>query len=128
MLGTFELALEKLYPSIIEQPEKQVKIDYGEKFKLLKEVWNNYQKSKTYALVKDNAKKTWIRATSALVPFVGNAIGIALTVNITSNEKLQALRNEFMIAYVCPKCNGFVGELPYENLVKQGKCKYCKVK
>ncbi len=126
-LGNFLLQVEKLYPSPNLQVEEIKELDHTEKFKLLKEVWENYQLSKNHALNQDNTKKTWIRATSALVPFVGNAIGIALTVRITSHEKLQALRNEFMVSYLCPRCNGFLGELPYESLQKQEKCKYCKV-
>lgn len=127
-LGNFPLQLEKLYPSPSPQQNPSVKgSDYTEKFKLLKEVWDNYQHSRTYVLNRDSKKKSLIRAASALVPFVGNAIGIALTANITPHEKLQALENEFMVSYLCPKCSKFLGKLPYESLEKQEKCKFCKV-
>lgn len=126
-LGNFPLRLEKIYPPPRPEGRPATELDYAEKFKLLEDVWENYQQAKIHVTNQDNIKKTWIRATSALVPFVGNAIGIALTSKIAPHEKLQALRNDFMISYLCPKCNGFLGELPYEILKKQEKCKYCKI-
>ena len=123
-LGAFIFKLEKLYPSISDPP----KDEFVEQFKLLEEVWDNYQQSKALIITKDNTKKTWIRAASILIPFVGNAIGMALTANITPYEKMQALRNKFMVSYLCPKCKVFLGEFPYKGLKKQAQCRYCKVK
>ena len=77
-------------------------------------------------LQKDNAKKTWTRAAFALIPFVGGAIGIAFTAGMTPHEKLTVLKNEFMVAYTCPKCKNFLGEVPFEALNKQAKCRFCK--
>lgn len=129
-LGSFTLQLEKLYPHLRQapQPEGDSAVDYTEKFRELKEVWDNYQEAKIQIMNKDMIKKELIRAGLSLIPFTGNAIGIMLTLNISPQEKLQALRNEFIGSYQCPKCGTYLGELPHEVLAKQGSCKNCKVK
>ena len=132
-LGDFTLRLEKLYPYLRQasqapRPEGDPAVDYTEKFRELKEVWDHYQQAKTKIVNKDMTKKGLIRAGLSLIPFAGHAIGIVLTSKISPHEKLQALRNEFTLSYLCPKCSVFLGEFPHEVLAKQGSCRYCKVK
>ena len=129
-LGSFTLQLEKLYPHLRQasQPQADPAVDYTEKFRELKEVWDTYQQAKTQIVNKDMTKKGLIRAGLSLIPFAGHAIGIMLTSKISPHEKIQALRNEFTISYLCPKCRNFLGEFPHEVLAKQGACRHCKVK
>ena len=138
-LGNFTLQLEKIYPHLRQAPQPQADPapkgqasqdkDFSAEFAVLKEVWDNYQQAKTQVVNKDMTKKELIRAGLGLIiPFAGHAIGIMLTSKISPQEKLQALRNEFTISYLCPKCQVFLGEVPHEALAKHGSCKYCKVK
>lgn len=132
-LGDFTLRLEKLYPHLRQapqapQPKGDPAVDYTEKFRELKEVWDSYQQAKTQIVNKDMTKKGIIRAGLSFIPFAGHAIGIMLTSKISPHEKLQALRNEFTNSYLCPKCRTPLGEFPHEVLAKQGSCRYCKVK
>lgn len=43
-------------------------------------------------------------------------------------EKMAAIKKQFMIDYVCPKCGEFLGNNPFETLRNQGECKRCKTK
>lgn len=125
LLGRFELSLEEVFASkslderIAEQPPEPV-------FEDLKQVWEDYEKGKMMILQKVNAKKTWTRAAFSLIPFVGSAIGLALTAKITPHELLTVLKNEFMYAYTCPNCSHFLGEIPFQSIEKQGKCRSCR--
>ena len=128
-LGSFTLHLEKLYPHLKPPaplgpaPQK----DFSAEFGALKEVWDNYQQAKIQIFNNDMAKRL-IGAGLSLIPYFGHAIGMVLTASISSEEKLQALRNEFMISYLCPKCYAYLEEVPHEALAKKGTCGYCKVK
>lgn len=125
-LGSFKLKLEKIYPSLKKKEEEIPKTDYVKEFSKLEQVWNTYQKDKLTIVSKDQGKKTMLRAGLAAIPFVGMAIGTALAGSFNPHERLQILKNEFMIAYLCPKCLNFLGELPFELLKKQSKCRFCK--
>ena len=41
-------------------------------------------------------------------------------------ERLNNLREQFLIDYVCPNCGQDFGERPWENIKRQGKCRACK--
>ncbi|MCL2726944.1 MAG: FHA domain-containing protein [Bacteroidales bacterium] len=41
-------------------------------------------------------------------------------------ERLNDLRERFLIDYVCPDCGNDFGERPWENIKRQGKCKACQ--
>ena len=121
VLGNYKLLLTKIY--------KPPPPDYTQRFQNLKGIWETYQEAINKVKNRDTLKKTWIRGGLALIPFVGHAIGIVATGHINPTEKLQVLRNEFKTAYLCPnpKCHQFLGEMPFETLEKQGKCRFCKV-
>jgi DNA-directed RNA polymerase subunit RPC12/RpoP len=41
-------------------------------------------------------------------------------------ERMNNLREQFMMDYVCPNCGQEFGERPWENIKKQGKCRACQ--
>ena len=41
-------------------------------------------------------------------------------------EHLNNLREQFLINYVCPNCKHSFGEIPWEVIKNQGKCKACQ--
>ena len=41
-------------------------------------------------------------------------------------ERLNDLRECFLIEYVCPNCGQDFGERPWENIKRQGKCRTCQ--
>lgn len=44
-------------------------------------------------------------------------------------DEQYELNKQFQIKYVCPKCGSFFGQTkPYEALLNQGQCPYCKSK
>jgi len=44
------------------------------------------------------------------------------------NIKMNDLHKEFRKKYVCPKCGHFMGKDPYDVLIQNEGCKYCKSK
>lgn len=44
------------------------------------------------------------------------------------DRKLNNLGKEFRRNYVCPKCHRFIGNTPYDVLVQNDACQYCKTK
>ncbi len=104
-------------------------IEFTEKFFLLKEVYEKYQNDKKKKLSGSAWKKTGFRAALALIPLVGNALGImASGNNAKQREELMALNDQFKIDYVCPKCKMFLGDLPWQGIKNQKKCRACKTK
>lgn len=41
-------------------------------------------------------------------------------------EKMEALKKQFQIDYVCPSCGAYLGDLPFETIRNQKKCNKCK--
>jgi len=41
-------------------------------------------------------------------------------------EHLNSLREQFLIKFVCPNCKHSFGEMPWEVIKNQGKCKACQ--
>lgn len=41
-------------------------------------------------------------------------------------EKMEALKKQFQIDYVCPNCGTYLGDLPFETIRNQKKCNKCK--
>lgn len=42
-------------------------------------------------------------------------------------EKLEALKKQYQIDYVCPNCGAYLGDLPFETILNQKKCNKCKI-
>ena len=104
-------------------------IEFTEKFFALKEVYKKYQNDKKKIVSGSAWKKTGFRALLALIPFVGNALGImASGTNEKQQDALMALSDQFKIDYVCPNCKMFLGDLPWQGIKNQGKCRACKTK
>jgi len=41
-------------------------------------------------------------------------------------ERLNDLRERFLVEYICPNCGHDFGERPWENIKRQGMCKACQ--
>ena len=41
-------------------------------------------------------------------------------------ERINDLREQFLVDYVCPNCGQDFGERPWENIKRQGKCRACQ--
>lgn len=61
---------------------------------------------------------------SLLIAIIAPTIGIFLGARQAAKTpaQLQALADRFKTDYVCPKCNTFLGEIPWESLVKKKAC------
>lgn len=99
-----------------------------EAFLMLENIYEQYKKDKRRIERGGGLKKTGFRAALALIPFVGNAIGIMAGGAIDSRKRLDELNEKFRIEYVCPKCYKHFGQEPFENIKKRGFCFYCKTK
>lgn len=42
--------------------------------------------------------------------------------------KMEAVKRQFKIDYVCPTCGAYLEDLPFETLRNQGMCRKCKTK
>lgn len=100
-------------------------LDFSEPFAQLADVYAQYEQTRRQIRNGVLIRQTAIRAGLALIPFIGNAIAIAVCAGITDEEKLMALDKEFKINYVCPNCKNFLGYLPFEAVAARKKC-YCK--
>ncbi len=98
------------------------------KFEKLKIVYDQYKKDKKKIQRGGGLKKTGVRAALALIPILGNAIGIMMGEVLDVNKDLEELNENFKKDYVCPNCYKFFGIEPYENIEKRGYCYYCKTK
>lgn len=103
--------------------------DIADQFLKLKTVYENYIKQKRKIIQGNQVKSTGLRAGLSLIPFVGVALG-TLAQGATGNVqlKIMELDERFKCDYVCPACNRFLGNEPWENLNKRGSCHYCKAK
>lgn len=104
------------------------RVQISEAFLKLEAVYEKYKADKKKLERGDGLRKTGLRAGLALIPFVGNAIGIMAGSTIDNKGKLDDLNEKFKTEYVCPKCYKFFGFEPYENIKKRGFCFYCKTK
>lgn len=137
-LGKFDLKLSDVFVR-------------NEKFERLSEIWEKYSKEKL-AIQKKYYKKNFMRSVPAyllaVVGFVCNIlpsfdeyrvyvaiVGIVLVGIIAMMsyksvgqypEEMEALKQQFKIDYVCPKCNRYLGEVPFKGLRNQRICNLCK--
>ena len=100
--------------------------DYTIEFAKLADIYEHYEQTKQQIKKGVTFKQTAVRAGFSLLPFVGNAIAIAVCATINEDEKLNALEKEFKINYVCPKCKTFLGYLPFEAVAAKKSCMSCK--
>ncbi len=134
LLGNFELdirfLLNKLdsdtYTKKINYDDLQKQIEINKQFLRLEQIYEQYKKDKQKLRRGSGLKKTGVRAGLALIPFVGNAIGIMAGGSMDSSKEMDDLNEQFKKDYVCPKCFHFLGFEPFENHQKRGYCFYCK--
>lgn len=145
--------LQKNAPKHIKTDES----DFVEEFARLKEIYDNYQKTRIRINKNHQLKTSIIRAVFTFAPLVifkviissmdpadqagfasnfivfsvlGSTIGVAATGNMSPIEKISQLDEEFKVKYVCPnpKCRRPLGMVPWTNYYNQGLCGFCKAK
>ena len=127
---------------------------YEREFRKLKAVYKRYKEDEA-AIQKEINMTNFLRTLpmilmsmislgTACIPDIGNLprviigiIGLGLSVfsvvklyngSVNNPDKFNALKDQLMIDYVCPKCGHFLGFVPFENLENRSKCDYCKCK
>ncbi len=105
---------------------KQIKIE--KEIIKLENIYEKYRKDKRKIERGGGLKKTGLRAILALIPFIGNALGIMFGQTIDTKKHMDELNEQYKKDYVCPKCFKFFGFEPFENIKKRGYCGYCKTK
>jgi DNA-directed RNA polymerase subunit RPC12/RpoP len=113
--------------------------EFRDNFLALKQVYENYQKEKIKIQANSQTKRMLKQSLPMMamraVPIVGGllsagagAIGSRMAAKDIEPmlEKMNALREQFMLDYVCPNCNREFGERPWENIKRQGKCPACQ--
>lgn len=123
--------------------------DYSEEFASLKKVYDEYINARIRIQSNNQFKIRLFQSLPFAIPgIVGIALGFwgngtpqlfglslslaicAPTVGIYLGAKqsakipklLQDISNQFKIAYVCPKCGTFLGEIPWESLRNKKQC------
>ena len=129
--------------------------DYSEEFGKLKEIYKTYTEAKVKIQSSNQLKTRLFQSLPFALPgvigvtigFLGKGspemFGISLFITILAPTigiylgakqaskvplQLQILADNFKINYVCPKCGAFLGEIPWESLVKKKQCPACKAK
>lgn len=95
-------------------------------FEKLEAIYQQYVEDKKKLRRKAAYKNSGIRAGLALIPIVGTSLAMLSSSTDKTAEKQIDLTEQFKLDYVCPKCNNFLGDIPFENLRKRGTCNYCK--
>jgi DNA-directed RNA polymerase subunit RPC12/RpoP len=146
----YELKLDKVL-NLLPMSDKE----FAEKFLKLKDVYEKYQKTKVKIQSESQASMMMKRTIPMAVPsllmvviglvipndsakYILSSLGGILSavamiiggVGASKSmaklpERLAALREQFMLDYVCPACGREYGERPWENIKRQGKCPYC---
>lgn len=119
----------------------------------LKKVWDDYENHKLDQTIADRRFNS-LRSATGLITMAAIALSIltgrqnawfialyafAIIISIgftikayrdASNipQKQKQLYDEFQKDYVCPHCNHFLGNLPYNILEQNDQCPYCKTK
>ena len=119
----------------------------------LQEIWNEYEQQNIKLQIKER-KFNAIRSTTGLITMLAIALSlftgrqshwylvlyaIAIVASIVlfikayrDSTKVPQQRNDlskqFQRDYVCPKCGHFLGNQPYDILVQNHQCPYCRVK
>lgn len=120
------LSYDELLKKHVEREEQERIYD---DFLKLEDVYNNYIADKKKMIRRETGKRSGIGAGLALIPVVGIALSqLSRTVGPGMQEKMLELDETFKTQYTCPKCSRFLGNQPFVNLQKIGKCAYCKAK
>lgn len=119
----------------------------------LETVWNNFE-SRNISLQIAERKFNTLRSTTGLITMVAIALsiatggkshwyillyGVAIVVSVIFfvksyldsskvPQKRQEMNRAFQREYVCPHCGHFLGNQPYDILVQNDHCPYCKAK
>lgn len=117
----------------------------------LKKVWEDYE-AQNLKIQIQAGKFNSLRSATGLITMVAIALsiasggrnrwylvlyGIAIVVSLVFfvkayrdssklPQKRQELNKKFQRDYVCPHCGHFMGNQPYDILVQNGSCPYCK--
>jgi hypothetical protein len=114
------------------QAHKREALELYNEFAELELVWNAYQESIKKIQKQDKFKRAGIFLTVGLVPFIGSALAIGLSGFLTNPEKMQALRDEFKMNWICPntKCKRYFPVTDSWEIVreKHTECPVCKAK
>ena len=119
----------------------------------LETVWNDFE-SRNISLQIAERKFNTLRSTTGLITMVAIALsiatggkshwyillyGVAIVVSVIFfvksyldsskvTQKRQEMNRAFQREYVCPHCGHFLGNQPYDILVQNDHCSYCKTK
>ncbi len=123
--GMSYASLQAQKQTLLEKLKESLTI--SEEFKKREKTYEDYKQAKRKVRLKFMGKSTGMRAGLALIPLVGNSLGVlAAGSNQKMQDALEDLTEQFKKEYTCPKCYKFLGDEPYENLEKRGYCFYCK--
>lgn len=121
--------------------------------KKLKMVWDEYESHKLDQTIADRRFNS-LRSATGLVTMAAIALSIltgrqnawfialyafAIIISIVFTikayrdasavpQKQKQLADEFQKDYICPHCNHFLGNMPYNILEQNDQCPYCKTK
>ncbi len=153
-----KLNLSKIFNISEPPPEdKKDKLDYIKEFAALEKVWNDYQRNRIEITKKHNLKTSLIRGGFTLAPLVifnlikytvemtpeamaafsqqylvfailGSTLAVVATGNMSPQEKITQLDEDFKVRYVCPnkECSRQLGNVPWKTFQSPGKCPACK--
>ena len=106
-------------------------LDFREEFIELARIHEMYMNTREAIQTKDPIKQAWVRSACGLIPILGVPVGQLLAAHfINIPEKLLTLDKEFKRTYVCPNpdCGEFLGNVPFNDLIKRKQCRTCKAK
>lgn len=134
VLGRYLLDLSQIFKKKLQEQQVLGKSDanYTEEFAKLSAVYDQYRAGRLAVRNGSNLKKGVFGAVITVIgnvvfPGFGTIVGsIVRSTYADPEEKLAAISEEFRIAYVCPKCKRFLGDLPYQTLANQRSCVTCK--
>lgn len=62
----------------------------------------------------------------AAIAFIIMLVGLFLRKVDKSPEKLEEIEKQYQHDYVCPNCGHFLGNLPYDIICQDTRCRYCQ--
>lgn len=100
----------------------------AQEFKRLSWHFEQYTAAKQEILTGDPKKKAWIRVAVSWVPGGFALASLVDAYLFNTAERVQVLDEAFRRDYVCPNpdCRQFLGYAPFNDLLNQRQCRYCK--